>query len=89
VRTGYIAAYAQKSEAELLTFKNVDPPGMSGVEQSDKMLKWIWENFSAVAADHPTFECWRMSPFLYLAPFHVPAPRLSSISIPSRMLDGR
>jgi hypothetical protein len=33
---------------------------MSGVEQSEEMLKWIWENFSAVAGDHPTFECWRM-----------------------------
>jgi hypothetical protein len=38
---------------------------MSGVEQSEEMLKWIWENFSAVAGDHPTFECWRMSYLLH------------------------
>lgn len=56
-----MAAYALKSEAELSTYKEVDPPCMSGVEQSEEMLKWIWENFSAVAGDHPTFECWRMS----------------------------
>lgn len=53
-------AYALKSEAELSAYKEVDPPCMSGVEQSVEMLKLIWENFSAVAGGHPTFECWRM-----------------------------
>lgn len=31
----------------------------SGVEQSDEMLEWIWNNFSAVAGDQPAFERWR------------------------------
>jgi len=34
------------------------PPGLGGVEQSDEVLKFIWENFSAVASDHPSFERW-------------------------------
>jgi hypothetical protein len=28
------------------------------VEQSEEMLRWIWENFSAVAGDQPAFEAW-------------------------------
>jgi hypothetical protein len=31
----------------------------SGVEQSDAILEWLWDNFSAVASDNPTFERWR------------------------------
>ena len=31
----------------------------SGVEQNDAMLEWLWDNFSAVASDNPTFERWR------------------------------
>lgn len=58
---GYMAAQSQKSDAELSALKDVMPPVFSGVEQSEEMLKWIWENFSAVAGDQPSFECWRMS----------------------------
>ena len=57
---GYMAAQSQKSESELSALKDVMPPIFSGVEQSEEMLKWIWENFSAVAGDQPSFECWRM-----------------------------
>jgi hypothetical protein len=35
------------------------PPTLGGVEQSEEMLQWIWENFAAVAGDQPSFECWR------------------------------
>jgi len=60
VRSGYMVALKEKPEAELSVLKDAMPPGMSGVEQSEEMLKWIWDNFSAVAGDQPTFECWRM-----------------------------
>ena len=57
---GYMAAQSQKPESELSALKDVMPPVFSGVEQSEEMLRWIWENFSAVAGDQPSFECWRM-----------------------------
>lgn len=56
-----MAAQKEKSETELSALKAVNPPSFSGVEQSEEVLKWIWENFSAVAGDQPSFECWRKS----------------------------
>ena len=66
IRSGYMAAQKQKSESELSALKDVMPPTFSGVEQSEELLKWIWDNFSAVAGDQPSFECWRMTsiPFI-------------------------
>jgi len=58
-----MAAYNKKSSSEIATLQAVIPPAFSGVEQSEEMLKWIWENFSAVAGDQPSFECWRTNPF--------------------------
>lgn len=58
-----MAAQNQKSDTELSALKDVLPPTFSGVEQSEEMLRWIWENFSAVAGDQPSFECWRMHSF--------------------------
>ena len=58
IRSGYMAAQNAKSESELSALKDVMPPVFSGVEQSEEMLRWIWENFSAVAGDQPSFECW-------------------------------
>jgi len=55
-----MAAQNEKNENELSALKDVMPPVFSGVEQSEEMLRWIWENFSAVAGDQPSFECWRM-----------------------------
>lgn len=48
---GFTVAQTSKTEAELSALKDVNPPSFSGVEQSEEMLKWIWENFSAVAGD--------------------------------------
>jgi hypothetical protein len=62
-----MAAYNRKSTQELATLAAVNPPTFSGVEQSEEMLKWIWENFSAVAGDQPSFECWRISLFRFLS----------------------
>ena len=58
-RTGYMAAYTQKSHDELVELAQINPPSFAGIEQSEGILKWIWENFSAVAGDQPSFECWR------------------------------
>jgi len=58
IRSGYMASHNKKSAEELSALKDVLPPKFSGVEQSEDMLRWIWENFSAVAGDQPSFECW-------------------------------
>ncbi|KAI0124397.1 hypothetical protein BJ170DRAFT_585981 [Xylariales sp. AK1849] len=58
VRSGFMAAYAEKTEDEIWAHQDIVPHKFGGVEQSEAMLKWIWENFSAVAGDQPSFECW-------------------------------
>lgn len=58
IRSGYMAAYNKMSKDELVALTKVNPPTFSGVEQSEEVLQWIWENFSAVAGDQPSFECW-------------------------------
>ncbi|RVX74441.1 hypothetical protein B0A52_01567 [Exophiala mesophila] len=61
VRSGFFKEYYRMLEqepAELDRLTNMSPPGLGGVEQSDEVLKWIWENFSVVASDHPSFERW-------------------------------
>lgn len=52
-------AFGELSRDKIETKAKVKPPPLSGVEQSEEILEWIWENFSAVAGDLPTFECWR------------------------------
>lgn len=56
---GYMEAFKQLSEEKLTALAKVVPPNLIGVEQSEEMLEWIWDNFSAVAGDHPAFEAWR------------------------------
>ncbi|KAL1303379.1 hypothetical protein AAFC00_006774 [Neodothiora populina] len=58
IRSGYMAQYASKTHDDLARLTSVNPPSFFGVEQSEDVLRWIWETFSAVAADHPSFECW-------------------------------
>ena len=62
IRSGYMDAYNKKSKSEIAELVKATPPAFAGVEQSEEMLQWIWENFSAVAGDHPSFECWRECP---------------------------
>lgn len=54
-----MAQYNDKTRPELEALSKVLPPSFFGVEQSTEVLQWIWENFSAVAGDQPSFECWR------------------------------
>ncbi|KAF2501240.1 hypothetical protein BU16DRAFT_546554 [Lophium mytilinum] len=58
IRSGYMVAYNAKPRAELQSLAKIVPPTFSGVEQSEEVLEWIWENFAAVAGDQPSFECW-------------------------------
>lgn len=59
IRSGFIAAHSQMDREELEVLRKQMPPGFYGVEQSEELLKWVWENFSAVAGDQPSFESWR------------------------------
>jgi hypothetical protein len=54
-----MAQYNTKQRHELEALSKIMPPTFFGVEQSVEILQWIWENFSAVAGDQPSFECWR------------------------------
>ena len=67
VRSGYINAYNKLSKDEMEAYASVVPPNLSGVEQSEEVLEWIWHNFSAVAGDQPSFECWRWSTSISIA----------------------
>jgi len=61
VRSGFFKSYYAMLEAEpaeLDRLTDLAPPGLGGVEQSDQVLNWIWDHFSAVASDHPSFERW-------------------------------
>lgn len=42
-------AFGELSRDKIETKAKVKPPPLSGVEQSEEILEWIWENFSAVA----------------------------------------
>ncbi|EFQ29806.1 uncharacterized protein GLRG_04950 [Colletotrichum graminicola M1.001] len=57
-RTGFMAAHAAKSPTDLESYRTAVPQTFSGVAQSEETLRWVWDNFSAVAGDQPTFECW-------------------------------
>ncbi|KAK2019728.1 hypothetical protein LZ32DRAFT_653133 [Colletotrichum eremochloae] len=57
-RTGFMAAHATKSPTDLESYRAATPQTFSGVAQSEEMLRWVWDNFSAVAGDQPAFECW-------------------------------
>jgi Putative cyclase len=59
IRSGYTETFNKTSTAEILERTNTTPPKLAGVEQSEEVLEWIWDNFSAVAGDHPSFERWR------------------------------
>lgn len=58
IRSGYMHAYGQTSRAEIEERRQVMPPSFAGVTPDTEMLEFLWENFSAAAADHPSFEEW-------------------------------
>jgi len=58
IRSGYMDAYNKLSREEIGTLRQKQPLTFTGVEQSDEMMEWLWSNFSAAGADHPSFEAW-------------------------------
>ncbi|KAL8944019.1 MAG: hypothetical protein Q9216_000728 [Gyalolechia sp. 2 TL-2023] len=58
IRSGYVDAFSKIAQEKIEELASVIPPHLSGVEQSKGVLEWIWKNFSAVAGDQPSFECW-------------------------------
>jgi len=56
IRSGWMAAYHKLTDEDILEITKTNPPPICGVEQDEETLKWIWENFSAVAGDQPAFE---------------------------------
>lgn len=54
-------AFNALSTDELTALANRTPHELIGVERSEETLEWIWDNFSAVAGDHPAFESYRKS----------------------------
>ncbi|KAK8065667.1 hypothetical protein PG997_012414 [Apiospora hydei] len=58
IRSGFMAARATKTPEEIWAHQDVMPHRFGGVEQDEAVLRWIWDNFSAVAGDQPSFECW-------------------------------
>ncbi|WQF79644.1 Putative kynurenine formamidase/cyclase, kynurenine formamidase superfamily [Colletotrichum destructivum] len=57
-RTGFMTAHAGKSAEDLETYRAATPQTFGGVAQSEETLRWVWDNFSAVGGDQPSFECW-------------------------------
>ncbi len=60
IRTGY-TVLCNKMTVEQLekALGGPRPDGLAGVEASEEVIKWIWENFAAVGGDQPAFEAWR------------------------------
>ncbi|CAK1360614.1 unnamed protein product [Cercospora beticola] len=58
LRTGYLLAYNSLSKPEIETLRSKQPLTFTGVEQSEEMMEFLWENFSACAGDHPSWEAW-------------------------------
>jgi len=56
IRSGWMAAYHKLTDEDIHEITKTNPPPICGVEQDEETLKWIWENFSAVAGDQPAFE---------------------------------
>ncbi|KAK6219950.1 hypothetical protein QIS74_05452 [Colletotrichum tabaci] len=57
-RTGFMTAHAGKSADDLETYRAATPQTSDGVAQSEETLRWVWDNFSDVGGDQPSFECW-------------------------------
>lgn len=58
VRSGYMATYSTLSDPQKIQIRQTQPARFTGVEQSEEMLQFMWENFSACAGDHPSWEAW-------------------------------
>ena len=62
-KLGFKAEYIVTDRQKISDMSQRRPPTLIGVEQSEKVVEWIWNNFSAVGGDQPGFECFRKSAF--------------------------
>jgi len=61
IRSGFIDTYSKLDTPTREKIASVNPPHFAGIEQSEEVLEWIWnEQFAAVAGDAPAFEAWRI-----------------------------
>ncbi|GAB1728101.1 hypothetical protein NU195Hw_g5838t1 [Hortaea werneckii] len=58
IRSGYMAAYNALSRDQISSLRQQQPLKFTGIEQSEEMMQFLWENFSAAGGDHPSFEAW-------------------------------
>ena len=53
-----MVSHTAKTPDEIWAHQDVVPHRFGGVAQDEAVLRWIWDHFSAVAGDQPSFECW-------------------------------
>ncbi|KAF2167663.1 hypothetical protein M409DRAFT_65801 [Zasmidium cellare ATCC 36951] len=58
LRSGYLDAYNKLSRADVEAMRQKQPLTFTGVEQSEETMEFLWSNFSACGADHPSWEAW-------------------------------
>jgi hypothetical protein len=59
IHTGWTRAYERLSSAECQQLADYTAPPVIGVESSESMLRWIWDqSFAAVVGDMPSFEAY-------------------------------
>jgi hypothetical protein len=58
VRSGYMDAYNKIDKEKVSALRERQTPSFAGVEQSEEMLQFMWENFAACAGDQPGWEAW-------------------------------
>jgi Putative cyclase len=62
IRSGFTINYEKLDIPAREAKASINPAHFSGVEQSEEVLEWIWENqFAAIAGDAVGFECWRIN----------------------------
>lgn len=68
IRSGFTRTFEAMSDDERKAMGQ-NPPSYTGVETSEDVARWIWEErFGAVAGDAPSFEAWReLPPFPFLS----------------------
>ncbi|KAI0814628.1 hypothetical protein GGR55DRAFT_440281 [Xylaria sp. FL0064] len=66
IRSGFMASLPTKTEEQMQTYRTTHPHQLGGVEQSEDMLRWIWDHFAAVAGDQPSFERWPSTQSWYM-----------------------
>lgn len=64
-KLGYTKAYNELNQNQRSSLAEVVPPTLSGIEQSEEILQWIWNHFAAVGGDMPAFERWRRIQVVY------------------------